>query len=116
MATDTPPAPTRSTVDLRPLCEPCSAQHARWLDYRLPRTFGIAYDSGTPYDVSTAGVRDRRRSRFEEWRATIKFNQDLIARTCREQRHIEPACEAIPAIVVVQRPLFDMPEPTRAAA
>ncbi|WP_433460722.1 hypothetical protein [Micromonospora sp. CA-248212] len=99
-----------------PLCQPCSAQHARWLDYRLPRTLGIACGSGTPYDMSAAGVRDRQRSRFEEWRVTIKFNQDLIARTCREQQHTEPTPRVAPAVVVVQLPLFDVPEPVRAAA
>ncbi|MEV5211376.1 hypothetical protein AB0K35_28270 [Micromonospora sp. NPDC053740] len=102
--------------DAPPICQPCSAERARWLDYRLPRTLGITHGSGAPYDVSVAGVRDRQRSRFEEWKATIAFHRDLIAHTCRQQCHAEPAPEVVPAVVVVQLPLFELAESTRAAA
>lgn len=76
---------------MKPLCPPCGAARLAWLDYRLPRTFGFAYGSGAPYDVSAAGVRDRRRLRFEEWRSTVRFHTDLIARQCRAAGHVAEA-------------------------
>ena len=82
---------------MTPLCGPCQASRAAWLDYRLPPVFGIAHGSGAPYDVSAAGIRDRQRSRFDEWRSTVRFHRDLIARTCRAAGHI---AEAPPARVI----------------
>lgn len=72
------------------VCTRCRAERDAWLDYRLPPVLGIAYGSGAPYDVSPAGIRDRQRSRFEEWRSTVNFNRDLIARTCRAAGHTDP--------------------------
>ncbi len=95
-----------STPALAPLCPPCREARSKWLDFRLPRTLGIAHGSGAPYDVSSAGVRDRQRARFDEWRDTIRFNRDLIARTCRKAQHVaQPEAPA-----VVQLPLFDLLE------
>lgn len=82
---------------MTPLCTPCNEARARWLNYRLPPTLGIAHGSGAPYDVSAAGLRDKQRSRFEEWRATVRFQRDLIARQCREAGHV---AEEPPARVV----------------
>lgn len=87
------------------LCPPCQAARSCWLDYRLPRSFGIAHGSGAPHDVSAAGTSDRRGSRFEEWQSTIQFNRDLIARTCREQRHAATAAEEPPAVVQLPLPV-----------
>lgn len=85
-----------------PLCAPCREARAAWLDYRLPPVLGIAYGSGAPYDVSAAGIRDRQRARFEEWRSTVRFHRDLIARTCRTAGHVaEP-----PIARVIQLDLF----------
>ncbi|GIE30143.1 hypothetical protein Ait01nite_031880 [Actinoplanes italicus] len=87
-----------------PVCQSCQAERATWLDYRLPRTAGFSFGSGAPYDASPAGIRDRQHGRFEEWRATIRFHRDLIARTCRDQGHVA----APPAPRVVEIPLFDL--------
>jgi hypothetical protein len=87
-----------------PLCPPCRDERSRWLGYRLPRTPGFAFGSGAPYDVSPAGIRDRQHARFEEWRSTVAFHRDLIARTCREQRHSH--APAVPRVVEI--PLFDL--------
>lgn len=80
-----------------PLCPPCREARLSWLDYRLPRTLGIAYGSGAPYDVSPPGIRDRQRARYEEWRSTVNFNMDLIASTCRAAAHVaeEPPARVI---------------------
>jgi len=85
-----------------PLCPPCSAARAAWLDYRPPPVRGFAHGSGAPYDVSAAGLRDRRRSRFEQWRSTVRFQMDLIAAQCRAARHVAEA----PPARVVQLDLF----------
>ena len=61
------------------LCRACQDARAAWLDYRLPRTAGFAYGSGAPHDTSPAGIRDRQHSRAEQWRATVRFQRDLIA-------------------------------------
>lgn len=108
----TPPltAIRKTSKSLAPLCAPCKDERARWLDYRLPRTFGIAYGSGTPYDVSPAGLRGCQRGRYETWRETIKFNRDLIARTCRQHRHVDQSRPTVASVVVVQLPLFDLLE------
>jgi hypothetical protein len=95
-----------------PLCPPCSAARSAWLDYRLPPVLGIAYGSGAPYDVSAAGVRDRRRSRFEEWRSTVRFNRDLIARHCRAAGHVAEE----PVARIVQLDLFAALEELKGAA
>lgn len=80
-----------------PLCPPCRAASSAWLGYRLPPALGIAYGSGADYDMSAAGIRDRRQARFELWRDTIRWNRDLIARTCRAAGHTtaEPAARVI---------------------
>lgn len=83
---------------MKPLCAPCSEARLAWLDYRLPRVRGFAHGSGAPYDISAAGIRDRQRSRFEEWRSTIRFHMDLIARACRAAGHVDS--EPAPARVI----------------
>jgi hypothetical protein len=70
---------------VKPLCPPCQAARLSWLDYRLPHSLGVG---ATVYDSSPAGIRDRQRGRFEEWRSTIRFHRDLIARTCRASGHV----------------------------
>lgn len=97
---------------MKPLCPPCRAASSAWLDYRLPPVLGIAHGSGAPYDVSAAGIRDRQRGRFEEWRSTIRFNRDLIARTCRAAGHVAEE----PVARVVQLDLFAAFEPVKGAA
>jgi len=78
---------------LPPLCGPCSAESARWLDTRpsvlLPRA-GFAHGSGAAYDVSPAGLRDNGRARHAEWAATVRFQRRLVAEGCRAGRHASP--------------------------
>jgi hypothetical protein len=88
---------------MRPLCSPCHAARVAWLDYRLPPVLGFQHGSGAPYDTSPAGIRDRQRSRFEEWRSTVKFQMDLIADACRAAGHVE----GVPAARVIQLDLFE---------
>jgi hypothetical protein len=95
-----------------PLCPPCSAARTAWLDYRLPPVLGIAHGSGAPYDVSVAGIRDRRRARFEEWRSTIRFHMDLIARQCRTAGHVAET----PVARIVQLDLFAALDEMKGAA
>lgn len=88
---------------MTPLCAPCRGASGAWLDYRLPRVPGFQHGSGAPYDVSTAGLRDQRRAGFEQWRSTIRFQRDLIARTCRAAGHVFEA----PPARVIQLDLFE---------
>lgn len=97
---------------MKPLCVPCSAAHSAWLDYRLPRVPGFAHGSGAPYDVSATGLRDQRHARFEEWRSTIRFNQDLIASTCRTAGHVAEE----PVARVIQLDLFAALDEMKGAA
>lgn len=72
------------------LCGPCSAESVAWLDTSpstlLPR-LGFAYGSGAAYDVSPAGIRERRAARHAEWAATVRFQRDLVAAGCRAGVH-----------------------------
>lgn len=96
---------------MTPLCPPCAAERMAWLDYRLPPTLGIAHGSGAPYDVSAAGIRDRQRSRFEQWRSTVRFQMALIAEQCRSAGHVAEA----PIARVIQLDLFTALEEKGAA-
>jgi len=73
-----------------PLCGPCSAESLRWLDTSpaavIPR-LGIAYGSGSAYDVSETGMRERRAARHAEWASTVRFQRRLVAEGCRAGRH-----------------------------
>jgi hypothetical protein len=73
-----------------PLCGPCSAERLRWLDTSpaslIPR-LGIAYGSGSEYDVSETGMRERRGARHAEWATTVRFQRQLVADGCRAGRH-----------------------------
>lgn len=78
---------------MSPLCGPCSAESQRWLDTspdtlipRLSFTFG----SGTAYDYTPAGVAERRRARYDEWRRTVQHGRRMIALACRAGYHAQP--------------------------
>jgi hypothetical protein len=97
---------------VKPLCPSCREARSVWLDYRLPPPRGFAHGSGAPYDVSAAGIRDARKARFDEWRSTVRFHMDLIARTCRSAGHVaEP-----PPGRVIQLDLFAAFESQKGAA
>jgi len=73
-----------------PLCGPCAAESLRWLDTNpttlIPR-IGIAFGSGTGYDVSETGMRERRTARHAEWATVVRFQRRLVAEGCRAGRH-----------------------------
>lgn len=71
------------------LCDPCHGEWLAWLDYRLPRA--VPFVAQTNYDVSTTGVHDRMRSRFEEWRRTIREAQDRIETRCAAKHQFVPS-------------------------
>jgi hypothetical protein len=81
------------TDPLPPLCGPCLAEMGRWLDTSpstlIPR-LGFAHGSGAAYDVSAAGLRDRRTARYEEWLRTVRHGRAMIARACRAGHHAKP--------------------------
>jgi hypothetical protein len=72
------------------LCAACSAESEAWLDTSpatvLPR-LGIAYGSGAAYDVSLAGVIERRRARHAEWAALVRRQRALIVSGCAAGHH-----------------------------
>jgi hypothetical protein len=76
-----------------PVCGPCSEEMGRWLDTSpstlLPR-LGFAHGSGAAYDVSQAGLRERRAARHAEWAATVRFQRALVAAGCRAGNHAAP--------------------------
>lgn len=64
----------------------------RWLDTTpqglFPNlAFAVQAQVQTPYMMSSRGLGDARRFRWERWRDTVRFQQDLIARCCREAGH-----------------------------
>ncbi len=81
------------TDPLPPLCQPCQAVSLAWLDTSpstlIPR-LGFAHGSGAAYDVSAAGLRDRRAARYEEWRRTVQHGRAMVAQACRAGHHAEP--------------------------
>jgi hypothetical protein len=81
------------TTPLPPLCGPCQAERDRWLDTTpatlIPRP-GFAHGSGAAYDVSAAGMAERRRARYEEWRRTVRHGREMVAVACRAGHHAEP--------------------------
>jgi hypothetical protein len=69
----------------------------------VPR-FGIAHGSGTPYDVSAAGMRDKQRARYETWRTLVREQMARIAGQCHTAGHGTPTAAA----AVVQLDLFEL--------
>lgn len=72
------------------LCVPCRNAWMAWLDYRLPPVLSITYGSGAARDSTAAGIRDREKSRFREWRDTIRWQQAHIEQLCRDRVAREP--------------------------
>lgn len=67
------------------MCPACSKAYLAWLDYRLPpppiRLMSI--EGGNP----VREIQYRQQRRFEEWRDTIRFQQDLIRSGCPGPDH-----------------------------
>lgn len=67
------------------LCGPCREASDAWLDYKITPALKIA--SGAARDDTAAGLADRRRARYEEWKATITRQQALIRAQCEAAGH-----------------------------
>jgi len=65
-------------------CEPCSAAWLAWLDYRLPPAPIVLCSPNR----SAREIAASQQRRYQEWRDTIRFEQDLITRLCAAGRHV----------------------------
>jgi hypothetical protein len=72
------------------LCERHAAQWDAWSDYKLVHPFRI--NGSASYDDSLRGVLQRRQRLVAEWRATIRYQQQLIRRICAAK--CQPAVDA----------------------
>lgn len=70
---------TLSTEGPRGLCPAHGAEWVAWSGYTLSPTSPQIVQVGTP---TVARINAHRKFRFEEWRDTIRFHQDLIDRSC----------------------------------
>lgn len=71
-------------------CTPCRTEQDRWYDTTpqgLYPGLSLITQASAAYDYTPRGVAERRRIRWERWRDTVRFQRDLIARTCREAGH-----------------------------
>jgi hypothetical protein len=72
------------------MCAACTRESEAWLDTSpaslLPR-LSFTYGSGTPYDISPAGVTERRKARHAEWASLVRRQRALVAAGCRAGRH-----------------------------
>lgn len=95
---------------LAPICPPCTELRMKWLDSApsqvLP-TFGIAYGSGANYDISAAGLRDRGRSRHQQWSALVREQMAGVAASCRANNHSATAMPALPTVVQLDLPSLE---------
>lgn len=81
---------------ISPPCRPCQDEQNRWLDTTpqgLFPNFGYVAQGHvqTSYGMSPRGLREARHMRWERWRDTVRFQRDLIARTCRDAGHAPAA-------------------------
>ena len=70
------------------ICPPCTEAMGRWLDARPPAVGGFSFGSGAAYDVSPAGVTERRRARADWWYGIVREHRRAIAEACRAGRHV----------------------------
>lgn len=81
---------TAPTEPRQPPCDACRAEIARWYDYRLPRPVQFANHGG--YDETGRGIADNGSARYEQWRDTVRYQQDLIRQQCAAQHGHGPLC------------------------
>lgn len=65
-------------MSVQKMCEEHAEEWRRWLDYKLPPAPRLI-QAGTP---SPARMREDRKARFEQWRDTIRTQQDLVRQAC----------------------------------
>lgn len=87
-----PPLPGGGAPHPQPprLCPTCAVEITRWYDYRPTQPVRIA-NHGSADDTLTRRA-DVLRARFESWRDTIRYQQDLIRRQCAEQHQTTTMC------------------------
>jgi len=74
------------------LCGPCSSLWLRWLDYTLPPPPIVLCSPGR----TVGEIQASQERRYQEWRDTVRFHQDLITRQCGQGHHYQPAEETRP--------------------
>lgn len=62
------------------ICQSCHEKWRSWFGYRIVP--GLRINTYATRDGTLAGLKDRQRARFEEWRDTIRCNQELIEKIC----------------------------------
>jgi hypothetical protein len=73
-------------------CESCRTLVNRWMDTTpsaLIPQHGFTFGSGAAHDASGAGLMERRRYRYQQWRETVRFQVGLIRDACRVEGHGE---------------------------
>jgi hypothetical protein len=70
------------------ICPPCTEAMGRWLDARPPAVGGFSFGSGAAYDISPAGVTERRRARGRWWAGIVRAQRQTLAEACRAGRHV----------------------------
>lgn len=91
---------------MRPLCAPCRAARAAWLDSKPSAVIPSLY-AGPPAGgagLTADGKKLRAWTstpadtwRYRAWRDVVRFHMDLIARACRSAGHV---VETPPARVI----------------
>lgn len=65
------------------LCSPCAAASMRWLDYSpAPPPIVLCSPGRTVREIQVSQQR-----RYQDWRATVRWQQDHIARLCAVGSH-----------------------------
>lgn len=65
------------------LCPRHQEEFQSWLDYRVRARFLLA--NGAARDDTSDGLSDRRAIRYEGWKSTIEFQQQLIRAACARE-------------------------------
>lgn len=76
-----------------PLCPPCAEESNRWLHATPQQLFpahALAVQAHAAYDLTAAGMADRRHARWIRWRNLVRSQRRLIADRCRSHDHAAP--------------------------
>jgi hypothetical protein len=68
------------------LCPPCAAASMRWLDYSPPPVPVVLCSPGR----TAREIRLSQERRYQDWRDTVRWQQEHIARLCAAGNHCEP--------------------------
>jgi hypothetical protein len=76
----------------RPICPACSRLRDRWLFSRpqdLFPEFGSLTQASAAYDLTPAGVQERRHDRHQRWVSLVRDQMAAIDADCRAGRHAD---------------------------